>query len=126
MRFSVDVDSKAVAEQIEDRIEAGISDAQDEIARGIEDTAQRHIRTEGAVFRYQLIEGFETATLNFGSKNVLSVRNVAPHAPAQERGVSGTETKRDTPYSYTDTKPPVEDLVPWVKAHLVGTGFAPD
>lgn len=126
MRFNISVDGKKVGRQIERRIEDGIENAADEITRGIERRAKSHIRREGAIWRYHLIESFEDATLEFGDRTVASVRNISGHASYQERGVSGTEIKRDTPHAYTDKKPPVTELIPWVRAHLLGTGFDPD
>ena len=126
MRFNISVDGKNVADQIESQIEDGVEKAAGDISRGVEDRAKSHIRREGAIWRYQLIEGFEDAKLEFGDRTSVSVRNISDHASYQERGVSGTTIKRDTPHSYTDTKPPVTELIPWVRAHLVGTGFDPD
>lgn len=126
MRFSIDIDNKKVAEQIERRIEEGIENAQDEIARGIKREAKDHIRRKQAIFRHELIEGFVDADLNFGGHYKISVRNVSDHAPAQEYGVSGVEEKRDTPLSFSTKMPPVTALIPWVRAHLTGTGFDPN
>lgn len=39
-----------------------------------------------------------------------------PHLIYQSRGVSGTETKYDTPHSYTDKKPPASVFVDWIKS----------
>lgn len=125
MRFRVDVDDKKIKSRIEKRINKGIKNAAGDISRGIERRAKARIRREGAIWRHHLIEGFEDATLEFGSRTTVQVRNVSEHAPAQEYGVSGTEVKRDTPLAYDDKMPPVTALIPWVRAHLVGTGFDP-
>jgi hypothetical protein len=37
------------------------------------------------------------------------------YAKFVDQGVSGTERKFNTPYSYTTKQPPVSDLLPWVK-----------
>ena len=126
MRINIDVDNKDIARQIDRRIRKGIDNSTDEIARGIERQAKGVIRREGAVFRHHLLEGFEDATLTFGGDAKVRVRNVSKHGPAHEYGVSGTQFNRDTPLSYSDKKPPVTALIPWVRAHLVGTGFDPD
>jgi hypothetical protein len=125
MRFKVDVDGKNVARKIERRITAGIDDATGDIARGIETRAKARIRRKGAIWRYHLLEGFEDATVKFGDRTIVSVTNVSEHAPAQEYGVSGVNRSRDTPLSYKKKKPPVQALIPWVRAHLGGMNFDP-
>jgi len=125
MRFKVSVDGKKVGRRIRSHIEDGMDDASDDIARGIERTAKAKIRRKGAVWSHELIEGFADTTLEFGDRQTVTVRNVSEHAPAQEYGVSGTERKRDTPLSYGGKMPPVQSLIPWVRAHLTGTGFDP-
>lgn len=125
MRFKVNVDGKKVGRRIKGRIEDGVDKAADDIARGIERRAKTEIRREGAVWRHHLIEGLEDTTVTFGSRTAISVRNVSGHAEAQEYGVSGTQVKRDTHLSYTDKKPPITALIPWVRSHLMMSGAGP-
>ena len=37
----------------------------------------------------------------------------------QDRGVSGTKTKYDTPFKYTNKKPPLDPLIRWAKARNI-------
>lgn len=37
----------------------------------------------------------------------------------QDRGVSGTKTKYDTPFKYTNKKPPLDPLIAWAKARNI-------
>jgi hypothetical protein len=125
-KFRVDVDGKNVSRRIGDRIEDGIENAASEINDETRKIAKQKIRSENAIFNRELLEGFVNSKVEFGDSTVASLRNLSRHAPYQERGVSGTQVQRDTPHKYTDTKPPLDDLIPWVKRNLTGSGFWPD
>ena len=122
----VDVDGKEVADEIGKRIRRGIKKGASEVAEGVESRAKEKIRAEGAVFTRELLESFNTATVNLSGRSFARVRNYADHAPFQEEGVSGIVVKRNTPYSYKETKPPLDELIPWGLENLAGTGFWPD
>jgi hypothetical protein len=123
--FKIDVDDKQLAKKIRRQIKRGIRSSVGDLNRGMERTATSKIRSEDAIWRHHLIEGFENARLEFGDRTVASVMNVSDHAAAQEQGVSGTARKRNTPYSYKNKRPPLDELIPWVRDNLTGTGFIP-
>ncbi|QSG06399.1 hypothetical protein [Halapricum desulfuricans] len=125
VRFRVSVEGKDVSDRIRDRIADGADNAADEITDQMRQVASGKIRSKNAIFTGELLAGFTDAKVNFGNSTVASLRNLSDHAPAQEYGVSGVNRRRDTPYSYTDKKPPLADLIPWVIANLHGS-FWPD
>lgn len=43
----------------------------------------------------------------------------SPHLIYQDRGVSGTKKKYNTPHSYLDKKPPLQPFLDWVKAKQI-------
>ena len=126
IRFGVDVDGKKVGRKIRRRIEAGIDSAASEINDGMRREAKEKIRNENAIFRGELLEGFANAKVTFGDSTVASLRNLADHAPYQDRGVSGVYKNRNTPYKYKNKKPPLASLIPWVEQNLNGSYWPED
>lgn len=123
---SIDVSNTDIGDKIADAIDDGVDNATDEISRGITRTGKMKIRSEDAVWNREMLQSFSDATIKFSNCTVVTVQNNSDHAPYQEHGVSGTKNKRDTPYSYDSTMPPVESLIPWVRDNLAETGFNPD
>ena len=124
--FRTDVDDKGIPKRIKRQIERGIDKSADEIQDELRKHAKAKVVRENAVWRGELLNGFVGAKVTFGDSTIAGLSNTAYHAAAQEHGVSGTQRKRDTPYSYTDKKPPLSALIPWVRDNLAGTGFWPD
>lgn len=123
---SINISNTDIGEKIGDAIDSGIDDAADDIARGITRTSEDKIRTEDAVWRYEMLEAFYNSTITLSNRTLVMVNNSAEHGPYQEHGVSGTQNKRETPYSYENSMPPLESLIPWIEDNLAGTGFDPD
>jgi hypothetical protein len=123
--FRITIDGKKVGRQIQSQIEDGVDSAADEINDEMRKIATRKVRTEKAVFSRELLTGFQNSKHTFGDSTVASLRNISQHAPYQERGVSGTQVSRNTPYKYKDKKPPLAALIPWVVENLQGS-FWPD
>jgi len=124
-RFRIRVDDNDVPKKIRWRIRRGVKASTEDLTREMEKRAKRTIRREGAIWTRELLNSFQDADYHLPGRTRASLKNLADHAPYQEEGVSGIRTKRDTPYEYTDTRPPLEALIPWVEDKLVGTGFWP-
>lgn len=125
IKFSVDVENGSVGRKIRRRIEDGIDNAASEINDEMRSVAKGKIKTENAVFRGELLAGFVNSKVTFGDSTVASLRNLSDHAAYQDRGVSGTQRSRKTPYKYRNKKPPIASLIPWVEQNLTGA-FWPD
>lgn len=125
MEITIDVDNKQIAAEIQDRIEDGIDNAASEINDQTRRVAKQKVRGKNAVFTSELLEGFVNSKVELGDSTIASLSNRSDHAPYQERGVSGTQKQRDTPHRYTDKKPPLDNLIPWIQQNLAGTGFWP-
>lgn len=125
-RLRISVNDNGVPEKIRRQLRKGMKRSADDLTGEMEKRARRRIRREGAIWNRELLNSFQDAEYNIPTRTRASLKNLSDHAPFQEHGVSGVFVKRDTPFEYTDTKPPLEALIPWVEDNLVGTGFWPD
>ena len=51
---------------------------------------------------------------------VIKFTSTVEYAAFVEQGVSGTEKKYDTPFSYGSKMPPIEPILQWIKDHKRG------
>jgi hypothetical protein len=107
---TVHISNTDIGDEIKDAIHAGIKDGLTSTAVGMEEAARGQIIAKDAIWKTELLDGFGVDT---NGRTYVELTNSAEHAPYQEHGVSGTEVKRDSPYSYTTRGPPVESLLPW-------------
>ena len=120
----VSFNNERVMREVKKEIRRGVRDSAREIADEIVDTAQDRIRAKQAVYTSELLNSFPYTITQTGSKTTIHVWNSSPHAPYQERGVRGIE-RGVGEYQYTDEKPPIESLLPWVQAKLGGMTVDP-
>jgi hypothetical protein len=113
MKLRASVNDRNVTKKIYQAIRDGADRGGKETAEDAIDAAQTRLESTGAVWKWEVHEGFYTQASRSGRTWQYVVRNRAPHADYVDEGVSGTNRRRDTPYSFTDRGPPIEALLPW-------------
>lgn len=125
LNIDISVRNKDVSDDIEEAIRSGIKNSigtgsASGIGDDMEMVARLKIREEGAVWTEQLLNSFRYTATRRGDDYVLVFQNTAEHAAPVNDGAD-----------YGDEGPPLANLIPWVRAHLVqfwdsdGDGDAP-
>ena len=115
------VEFESALDNIEDAIERGIRDSANDLAEIGTEAAQQDIRDSGAVYRGEVLEGFESSYVQrMDGSLVLRITNMSGHSAYVYRGVSGVNVRRNTPHSYSNRKPPLRPIIEWVESELTG------
>lgn len=101
------VAGKRTPRDIKDAIELGVRSALPKIAKSAITVSKAKVKQEGAIFTGELYESFRWGVFERNDKIRLKIWNDADHAAAIEVGAE-----------YGDEGPPVEKLIPWVRAKL--------
>lgn len=127
-RLTLGVEAHVDFSALEASIEHAIRDSLDDIVDGSQREMSEYIESRGAVFDapYLRDSWLQTPTVRAGNTYQKSVENTSPHASYVDKGVSGVEKRYDTPHAYTNEKPPIEALLPWVREKLSGFDVTPD
>lgn len=115
---SVDATLAKLWEKVKDGAEEGLNDTLDageDTARSVLLTSRRPYTTP------HLHNSFDTHQFDLGETLQGHVVNPRKHAAYIDKGVSGVERQRpDTPFSYDNKMPPIDEMIKFVKERMGG------
>jgi len=115
---SVDATLAKLWEKVKDGAEEGLNDTLDageDTARAVLLTSRRPYTTP------HLHNSFDTHQFDLGDTLQGHVTNPRKHAAYIDKGVSGVERQRpDTPFSYDNKMPPLDEMIKFVKERMGG------
>jgi hypothetical protein len=107
LNIDVNVDENGIAKRVEEAIEDGVENAAEDISEQSTHVAKTEIVEEGAVWRGDLLASFEDDVKKQGDDVILKIQNISEHAEPVENGAE-----------YSNKKPPIQELLPWVRDKL--------
>lgn len=120
---SIETTVQNFLDEIEDGMKSGIEEVLDdgkETAVSIVEKERRPYTTP------HLRDSFTTYSDSVGDSVSGKIINPLEHAAYVDKGVSGTENQRDTPFSYDDSMPPLDEMIKFVKERMGGWNIDTD
>ena len=122
IEFEVDWDSieitvEKIKERVHDGAEKGLDDA---LSVGQEAAVERILQRRTPYTTPHLHSSFDHHQFDLGDEIQGHITNPLDYAAYVDQGVSGTERSRDTPFAYTDSMPPIEEMIEYVEERMGG------
>lgn len=119
---TVDVDDKSLKRtlnELERKVQEGATEGLEDTLEQGEEAAISKLEQERRAYNSpHLRNSFTTNITGPDSSQTGTIHNPLDYAAYVDQGVSGTQTKRDTPFSYDSSKPPLDKMIEYVEQRM--------